>query len=308
MFGTRIYHYRDPAGVALGLRELRKHGLTPRGLMFIAVDPRGETYIAIADDPDRALELRVGDKLTIAPPFSGRYFYFDAIHRLPGDTVLYDGDRRLGDTGSAPEIACAVAHWLKGSSAKNVFLGCTPHQWGSWWCKNERSHVTDLHAAGFVSGVVATSGILCRRIGEPQLFHLSFADLRDTGARRGWTPVYRSPFGNILMLERRILNYRLVLTCERGLVELDVSGLPEVTAETAHVQVEPGIGIVGRIDGEGFAVTRGRVEPWGLADVTPAVLVGSPNQSILDLPAALAATAPARRERPAYEATVLSSN
>jgi hypothetical protein len=90
------------------------------------------------------------------------------------------------------------------------------------------------------------------------------------------------------MLERRILNYRLVLTCESGLVELDVSGLPEVAIETAHVQVESGLGIVGRIDGEAFAVTRGRVEPWGLADVTPAMLVGSPNQSILDLPAALA--------------------
>ncbi len=291
MIGTRILHYRDPAGVAIGLRELLRQGLTPRGLMFIALDPRGETHIAIADDPDRALELRVGDKLSVEPPFSGRYFYFDAIHRLPGDTVLFDGDRRLADTGSAPEVACAVAHWLKGSSAKNVFLGCTPHQWGAWWCKNERSHVTDLHASGFVSPVVAASGILCRRIGEPELFHLSFADLREGLGRTGWTPVYRSPVGNILMLERRILNYRLVLTCEGGLVELDVSGLPDVAVETAHVEVEPGIGIVGRIDGECFAVTRGRVEPWGLTELTPAMLVGSPNQSRLALPAALAAGA-----------------
>ena len=47
MFATRVYHYRDPAAVILGLKELRKQGLTPRGLLFVALDPRGETYIAI---------------------------------------------------------------------------------------------------------------------------------------------------------------------------------------------------------------------------------------------------------------------
>lgn len=293
MFGTRIYHYRDPAGVALGLRELCKQGLTPRGLMFLAVDPRGEAYLAVPEDLEAGTRIRVGDKLSVPAPLDGRYFYFDAIHRLPGDTVLYNGDRRLGDTGSAPEIACAVAHWLKGFGAKNVFLGCTPHQWGSWWCPNERSYVTDLHASGYVSGVVASSGVLCRRLGEPDLFHLSFADLRRGGARHGWTPVYMSPLGNILMLERRILNYRLVLTCERGLVELDVSGLPDEVSATAQVYVQQGVGVVGRIDGEGFMVTRGRVEPWGLADITPALLVGTPNDSIQDLAHALAPVPPA---------------
>lgn len=287
MIPTRVYTYRDPAGVALGLGELRKQGLTPRGLLFIALDPRGETHICVPEDFDRVTKIRVGDKLALQPPLEGRYFFFDAIHRLPGDTVLYNGDRRLADTGSAPEVACAIAHWLKGSSAKNVFLGCTPHQWGTWWTEDERSIVTDLHASGLVSGVVAASGLLARRIGEPDLFHLSFRDLRLSGPRDNWTPVYRSHIGNILMLERRILSYRLVLSCERGLVEIDVSGLPEDVSETAHVEVDSGVGIVGRIDGEGFAVTRGRVEPWGLAEVTPAILVGAPNQSILDLPAAL---------------------
>ena len=43
MLATRVYHYRDPAGLILGLRELRKQGLTPRGLLFVALDPRGET-------------------------------------------------------------------------------------------------------------------------------------------------------------------------------------------------------------------------------------------------------------------------
>ena len=31
MFATRVYHYRDPSAVILGLKELRKQGLTPRG-------------------------------------------------------------------------------------------------------------------------------------------------------------------------------------------------------------------------------------------------------------------------------------
>src|SRR5690349_24757926 len=103
MFSTRVYHYRDPAAVILGLKELRKQGLTPRGLLFVALDPRGETYIAVPEDLDAVGNIRVGDKLSLVPPWEGRYFHFDAVHRLPGDSVLWNGDRRLGDTGSAPE-------------------------------------------------------------------------------------------------------------------------------------------------------------------------------------------------------------
>ena len=139
MFATRVYHYRDPAAVILGLKELRKQGLTPRGLLFVGLDPRGETYIAVPEDLDAVSSIKVGDKLSLVAPWEGRYFHFDAVHRLPGDTVLWNGDRRLGDTGSAPEVACAIAEWLKGSSAKNVFLGCTPHQPGSWWTTDHRS-------------------------------------------------------------------------------------------------------------------------------------------------------------------------
>lgn len=284
---TRLYHYRDPAAVALGLRELRKQGLTARGLLFLAQDPRGETYIAVPGDLDAVTKVRVGDKMTLSPPWEGRYFHFDAIHRLPGDTVLYNGDRRLGDTGAANEVAVAVSEWLKGSSAKNVFLGCTPHQPGSWWTIDENSTAVDLHAAGLVDTVVTASGLMARRIGDPQVFHLDFADLRKSGARSGWQPVYRSPLGNILLIERRVLNYRIVLTCERGLVEVDVSGLPDQVTETARVELESGLGVVGRVDGGAFAVTAGTVEPWGLADVSPAMLVGSPNQTLMDLPRSL---------------------
>ncbi|MGE3544459.1 MAG: hypothetical protein AB7L28_11015, partial [Kofleriaceae bacterium] len=144
MFATRVYHYRDPAAVVLGLKELRRKGLTPRGLLFVALDPRGETWIAVPEDFDAVASIRVGDKLSLVPPWQGRYFHFDAVHRLPGDTVLWNGDRRLGDTGSAPEVACALSAWLKGSSAKNVFLGCAPHTPGSWWTPDHLSAVTNL--------------------------------------------------------------------------------------------------------------------------------------------------------------------
>lgn len=291
MIPTRTYHYRDPAAAVFGLRELRKQGLTTRGILFLALDNRGETYIAVPEDLDAVTKVRVGDKMGLEPPWEGRYYYFDSIHRLPGDTVLWNGDRRLDDTGSASEVATAVAGWLKGSSARNVFCGCTPHQPGAWWTVDERSAVVELHQRGIVDCVVTTSGILARRIGEPALFHLTFEQLAKQGPGAGWTPVFKSSLGNVLLIERRVLNYQLVLTCERGVCELDISGLPEQVVETARVELEPGIGIVGRIDGEGFAVTRGDAEPWGLANVGPAELIGSPNQTVLDLPAALAAAA-----------------
>lgn len=289
---TRVYHYRDPAAVILGLKELRKQGLTPRGLLFVALDPRGETSIAVPADFDAVDSIRVGDKLSLVPPWEGRYFHFDAVHRLPGDSVLWNGDRRLGDTGSAPEVACAISEWMKGSSAKNVFLGCNAHVPGSWWTPDHLSVVTELHSLGFLDCVVTTSGILARKIDDLRLWHLPFSSLAEHGRPSlGWTSVFDSDYGNILLVERRVLQYRLVLTCERGLVEVDVSHLPELAIETARVPIRSGIGVVGRIDGGAFAVTAGTIEPWGLTNMKPAVLVGSPTERLLDLPATLRAMA-----------------
>jgi hypothetical protein len=285
---ARVVRYRDPAAVAIGLSQLRRRGLTPRGVLFLALDPRGETLIAIPENPEAFTTVRVGDKMTLEPPWEGRLFHFDAIHRLPGDTVLWNGDRRLSDTGSAPEVAVAFATWLKGFGAKNIFTGCTAHQPGSWWTIDDRASVSALHAMGIVDAVVTTSGLLARRIGERQLFHLTFQQLAEGGATQPWTPVFESCLGNVLLIERRVLNYRLVLTCERGLIEIDVSGLPESVTECAHVQLDPGLAVVGRITDGAFAVTSGDVEPWGLANVSPAQLIGGPNETLLELPAALA--------------------
>ncbi|HSK05142.1 MAG TPA: hypothetical protein VK932_28025 [Kofleriaceae bacterium] len=290
MFPTRVYHYRDPAAVILGLKELRKQGLTPRGLLFVALDPRGETSIAVPEDLDAVLSIRVGDKLSLVPPWEGRYFHFDAVHRLPGDTVLWNGDRRLGDTGSAPEVACAISAWLKGSSTKNVFLGCAAHVPGSWWTVDHMSAVTELHSMGFLDCVVTTSGVLARKIDDTRLYHLDFQSLAQHGTpTAGWIEVFQSGLGNVLLLERRVLQYRLVLTCERGLIEIDVSHLPDLVIETARVPLRSGFGVVGRLDSGAFAVTAGTVEPWGLTNMSPAMLVGSPTDSLLDLPKTLRA-------------------
>jgi len=290
MLATRVYHYRDPAAVILGLKELRKQGLTPRGLLFVALDPRGETSVVVPEDLDVVETVRVGDKLSLEPPLEGRFFHFDAVHRLPGDSVLWNGDRRLGDTGSAPEVACAIAEWLKGSSAKNVFLGCTPHVPGSWWAVDHLSTVTVLHSLGFLDCVVTSTGIIARKIDDRRLFHLEFSALAQLGNPvDGWEEVFTSEMGNILLIERRVLQNRLVLTCERGLIEIDVSHLPELVIETARVPMRSGFGVVGRIDGGAFAVTAGTIEPWGLTNMSPAMLVGSPTESLLDLPKTLRA-------------------
>ena len=290
MFATRVYHYRQPAAVILGLKELRKQGLTPRGLLFVALDPRGETYLVVPEDLDAVTSIRVGDKLTLVSPLEGRYFHFDAVHRLPGDHVLWNGDRRLGDTGSAPEVAVAVAAWLKGSSAKNVFLGCTPHVPGSWWTVDHQSPVIDLHPLWFLDCVVASQGSLARKIDDPRLFLLGFQTLAEQGnPSTGWAPVWKSDLGNILLVERRVLHYRIVLTCERGLLEIDLSHLPDLVIETARVPMRSGFGVVGRIDNGAFAVTTGTIEPWGLTNMSPATLVGSAIPNLLELPRMLRA-------------------
>lgn len=282
MIPTRVYRYRDPAAVTIGLGELRKKGLTPRGLCFIALESTGETNLAVPEELDDVTRLRVGEKLSLKPPWEGRYFHFDAIHRLPTGGVLWNGDRRLAQTGSHSEVAIGVAEWVKGSGARNVFLGCTPHQPGTFWAQNDRTPTIALHERGYVDVVTTRAGLLARRIGTPTLYYLSYAQIAVGGLTEGWMDVFTSPLGNILLLERRVVADRLVLTCERGLVEVHVGTLPEV-AESARVELQSGFGVVGRIDGGAFAVTAGKVEPWGLADVAPALLVGAEGDTLRDL-------------------------
>lgn len=286
MVPNRIYQYRDPTGLMIGLGELRRKGLTPRGLLFIALDPRGEAYLAIPEDLDDVAKIRVGDKLSLESPWTGLYFHFDAIHRLPTGGVLWNGDRRLAQPGSASEVAVCIAEWIKGSGAKNVFLGCTPHQPGSWWSKDDRKPAIALHDRGFVDVVTTPTGLLARRINEPHLYFVPYVRLGDSATMSAWSPVFSSGLGNVLLLERRVKADRLVMTCEAGLIEVDLAHLPQ-TAELARVELRSGFGVVGRTDDGAFAVTCGTVEPWGLVNVAPALLVGSQGDTLSALAHAL---------------------
>ena len=69
----QTHHYRDPAAVILGLGELRRKGLTPRGLCFLALDPRGEIYLATPADAERVTKIKVGEKLALTPPSFGAF-------------------------------------------------------------------------------------------------------------------------------------------------------------------------------------------------------------------------------------------
>jgi len=108
----------------------------------------------------------------------------------------------------------------------------------------------------------------------------------------GWGPVFESPLGNVLLLERRVLADRLVLSCERGLVEVDISQVPRVI-ETARATSNGSIAVVGRIDGGAFAVTSGKPQPWGLDELRPALLIGGAGARLADLGTALSARQPA---------------
>lgn len=284
---VNVERYSGPEMLLHGLTALRQRGLTPRGLLFLALSPDGAVHLGLPADPERITSIKIGEKLALVWPDPGRFFHFDAIHRLPGDFVLWNGDRRLKDPGDAPPVATLVAHFLKGSSARNVLFGCTPHQGGSWLCDPNRT-VVPLHEQGYVEVVPVASGLFARRVMDHRLFYLPFGLLATTGRVDGWGPVFESPLGNILLLERRVLNDRLVLSCERGLIEVDVAQVPRVV-ERARASTNGAMAVVGRIDGGAFAVTAGKPEPWGLAELRPALLIGGAGATLVDLGRALQA-------------------
>jgi hypothetical protein len=287
---VRVERFTDPAALLRGLKALREQGVTPRGLVFLALSPDGAIHLGLPADQEQITQIKIGEKLALVWPQEGRFFHFDAVHRLPGDLVLWNGDRRLKDPGTASQVATIVASFLKGSSTHNVLFGCTPHQAGSWLSETSRQ-VIALHEQGYVEVVPVPSGLFARRVMDHQLFYLSFAQLAATGRLDGWQPVFDSPLGNILLLERRVKHDRLVLSCEKGLVEVDVSRVPNVV-ERARATTNGSMAVVGRIDGGAFAVTSGNPQPWGLDDLRPALLIGGEGGSLVDLGRALQARTP----------------
>ena len=284
MPGIRIERFAEPTALLLGLANMRRRGVTPRGLLFVALDSGGAIHIAVPENVDDISGLKVGDKLGLVWPLEGRYFHYDSVHRLREGFYLFNGDRRLSQPGDAIDVASLIADFLKAATASNVFFGCTSHQPGSWLVGG-RDRVA-LHEAGFVEVVPVPRGLLARRIMDDRLWLLSWARLAETGRVDSWDPVYRSPFGNVLMLERRVIDDRLVLSCQRGLVELDLAGIaqvPPVVTERARVALSGGYGVVGRVAGAAFAVTQGKPEQWGLDALKPAVLIGAEECSLAEL-------------------------
>jgi hypothetical protein len=280
-----VEKFASPAALLRGLKALREKGLTPRGMLFLALSSDGAIHLGIPSDPDQVTQIRVGEKLALVWPLAGRFFHFDAIHRLPGDFVLWNGDRRLKDPGVAPQVAALIASFLKGGSARNVLFGCTPHQSGSWLAQGKDAFA--LHEQGYVEVVPVPQGLFARRVMDHRLFFHSFGQLTATGRLDGWGPVFESPLGNILLVERRVMHDRLVLSCAGGLIEVDVAAVPLVT-EVARATTNGSMAVVGRIDGGAFAVTSGKPQPWGLDELRPALLIGGDGGSLADLGRALA--------------------
>ncbi len=290
MTEVTVERFGEPASLLRGLSRLRQAGLTPRGLLFVALASDGGIHVGTPADHAAVTSIKVGEKLALVWPLEGRYFHYDAIHRLPGNFTLYNGDRRLKDPGDALEVAQVVAGFLKGSSARNVLFGCTAHQPGSWLAVGRQ--VVPLHELGFVEVVPVPQGLLARRQVDANLYFLPAHKLV-AGGRLGattddWSPIFESPLGNVLLLERRVMGDRLVLSCERGLVEVDVSKVPEAR-EVMRVSTNGTMAVVGRIDGGAFAVTSGRKQEWGLDELRPALLIGGAGDTLVELGRALAA-------------------
>lgn len=279
MAGYRCHIYSDGPALALGLSELAREGLTPRDLLFLALDPRGAAHLIVPDVKDRVRALKVGEKLAIAFPLSGPFYHFDSVHRLRPGLFLWNGDRRLAQPGNADDIAGAVTTFLANHDTQSVFFGCTPHHPGSWIASREG--MEPLHEAGFVEALPIGEAVAARRLIDSRLWQIR------TAPKLRMEPVFESPLGNILLLERRVVSDRLVLTCEEGLVDVDVSLFPWVMERARATLVHPGFAVLGRTEDGGFAVSWGEAQPWGIDEIGPAELVRAAGGTLAALAEAL---------------------
>ena len=279
MFPTKELFYGSAIAMIHGLKEEFKAGLRPRDLVFCALDPRGDVHICVPKRLRDVKGLKVGEKLGLPPVFEGRRYYLDAVHPVGGDAVVINGDRRIGNISSLVDVAALVSWFVKEAGDKSIFFGCTSHQPGSWWVSGEQAIA--LHTKGFVEIVVAEQGLLARRTMDDGLFFLP-REAAGQGGVEQWQRVFTSPLGNVLMLERRLLYDHLVLSCQGGLVEVDLYDLPNVS-EAGRFTLPGGFAVVGRITGGAFAVARGTPMDWGFEDLEPAQLVGSMGCSFMEL-------------------------
>ncbi len=271
MLATRTLYFSSGFAFANGIKQLHWHGITPSELLFLAFDKNGDVKMQIAAQAADVSSLKVGRKLGLPWPFEGQMYYLDAVHPLGPRGVVINGDRRISKFFSLIDVAVWLSWFVKIAGDQSVFFGVTPHQPGSWWIEDE--HIEPLHPRGFVDIVVHPAGLLARRIMDPGLYFLANEDVC-LGGLSNWRRLYESTLGNVLMLERRIVDQRLVLNCQEGLVEVDLSSLGQVQ-ESGRLVIRSGHGVVGRISQDAFAVTRGKPMDWGYDELQPATLVGS---------------------------------
>lgn len=280
MFPTKELYYSSAIGMIQGLKQEFEAGLRPRDVVFLALDQKGDVHICVPRRLRDVENLKVGEKLSLPPVFEGRMYYVDAVHPVVGgDAVVINGDRRIGNISSLVDVAALVSWFVKQAGDQSIFFGCTSHQPGSWWVSGENA--VSLHNRGFVEIVPANQGLLARRTMDDGLYFLP-AEAAVAGGIEHWQRVYTSPLGNVLMLERRLLYDHLVLSCQGGLVEVDVYDLPNV-GEAGRFSISGGFAVVGRITGGAFAVARGKPMDWGFEDLEPAQLVGSAGCSFMEL-------------------------
>ncbi len=272
MLDTRTLHYTSGFAFVRGLQHMRKQGLKPQEMLFLAFDRQGDVKLEIPADPNEVDHIRVGHKLSLSPPYEDM-FYIDSVHAVGGNAVVVNGDRRIGRFPSLVDVATWISWFVRRSGNRSVFFGCTPHQPGSWWVKG--NEVTPMHSRGFVDIAMSSGlGLLSRRSMDDKLYFLP-QEAALSGALDQWTPIYTSPLGNVLMLERRLTAPRLVLSCQRGLVEVKLTDPPHLVEETNLLEVGGDLAVVGRIKDGAFAVTSGAPMEWGYDNLKPAKLVGS---------------------------------
>ncbi len=272
MIPYTTHHFRSALAMIRGMREIFRAGIKPRGLLFVALDDQGDAHLTVAQNASDVDTLKVGTKLALPLPFPGRMFYLDAVHPLAKDTAVVNGDRRIGRVASMVDVAALVSGFVQQAGDRSVFFGCTPHQPGSWWVKGEEA--TPLHDRGFVDIVPAPDrGLIARRTVDDGLYYLP-QDAAARGDLRGWQRVFRSPLGNVLLIERRVLGGRLVLSCQDGLIEVNIDQVPDVH-QTGQIDAVTGYAVVGRVTNGAFAVTAGAPRAWGFDQLKPAMLVGS---------------------------------
>jgi len=280
MIETRRLRYKSALAMIKGLKDLFEEGLRPREVMFVAFDPRGDVHLEIPAHIHDVQRLKVGHKLTLAWPFDvQKSFYLDAVHPMPDKSVIINGDRRIGRFSSLIDVASLVSWFVNEAQDESIFFGSAPHQPGSWYVRGEEYDA--LHLRGYVDIVHAGQGLLARRVMDPGLFFLPIEEAA-RGNMEPWQRIFDSTLGNVLMLEHRLLYDQLVMSCQEGLVEVDLYELPRVH-ESGRFTIRGGFGVLGRITGGAFAVTRGVPMDWGIDNMQPAVLVGSAGCSFLEL-------------------------